>query len=336
MSITYSQAIVPSNTSSPLTQLLTEEERVQITDIALRLAELVWRDDSQAQIRDLLFQYVRAALRVKEPPTLAHYTTFVGVQGIVEADTIWANDITKQSDATEAQYGQQLIIDATRAAPQDTRIHNFREAITRVIAAPVVSAHAYSTSLSLHEDIAEQWRRYGDWGRGYSIVVDTTKINKTVNLLSLRVLYDRDEQRVVIQTLVRALEIMLWRIRHTRGFISEEIGKNILTEVTTVLHLFFVPAMKAAHFSSEREWRYVATEWEGQDHINLPPSVHGGPSRRDLLLTSPAGISPIVSIRSGPCASPDNTEILRQLLNAKGLSHVQIVPSDLDCSRLCP
>jgi hypothetical protein len=134
--------------------------------------------------------------------------TYAAVESIVDTDTMWANDTTKQSDTAEAQYGRQLIVDSTRTAPQDTRIRYFRETIVSAIINSQVDVRAHAMSFSLHEDLAEQWCRYGDFGRGYSIVVGTAKINRTVNLLSLRVLYDPDEQRVVIQTLVRALETM--------------------------------------------------------------------------------------------------------------------------------
>jgi hypothetical protein len=49
-------------------------------------------------------------------------------------------------------------------------------------------------------------------------------------------------------------------------------------------------------------------------------SLHGGSSRRDLLLTPPAGPSLITAIRSGPYPLPENTEALRQLLDEKGLT----------------
>lgn len=104
------------------------------------------------------------------PKVLYHYTTWAGADGIISSQRFWATAHNCTNDRAELLAADSIIIDTVRdlrrnaahptADVLDLFLQNYAtEQVTLVI--PV-----YLTCFSILRDDREQWRRYGDDGRG--------------------------------------------------------------------------------------------------------------------------------------------------------------------------
>ena len=111
----------------------------------------------------------------KMPKTLYHYTTWAGAQGIISSQKFWATAHNCTNDRAELVAADEIIIKTARdlrrnavypaAGVLDLFLENYAsEQVTLVI--PV-----YLTCFSILRDNREQWRRYGEAGRGICLGV---------------------------------------------------------------------------------------------------------------------------------------------------------------------
>jgi DUF2971 family protein len=104
------------------------------------------------------------------PKILYHYTTWEGAEGIISSQRFWATAHDCTNDEAELVTADSIIIETVRelrrnavhaaAAVLDSFLRNYsKEQVTRVM--PI-----YLACFSILRDDSEQWRRYGDNGRG--------------------------------------------------------------------------------------------------------------------------------------------------------------------------
>jgi DUF2971 family protein len=128
---------------------------------------------------------VNETLRIspgEAPKVLYHYTTWEGAEGILSSQRFWATAHDCTNDEAELVAADSIIIETVRelrrnavhaaAEVLDLFLRNYsREQVTLVI--PV-----YLTCFSLLRDDVNQWRRYGDDGRGICLglrIIDEPK-----------------------------------------------------------------------------------------------------------------------------------------------------------------
>lgn len=159
----------------------------------------------QTRIRSLptdlcyaLDKFDRDALKILEPllseleyrdlpPTIYHYTTDIGLRGILESGKLWLTDIFALNDPSELRHGYQLatssLTNEVENGPEEYRqfANDFigalehekedREGIER-------SAHYFVCSFSKDGNDLGQWRAYADDGRGYALEFKTSCLEK--------------------------------------------------------------------------------------------------------------------------------------------------------------
>ncbi|HET7832220.1 MAG TPA: DUF2971 domain-containing protein [Gallionella sp.] len=154
------------------------------------------------EIRYLLSTWAR-------PTRLVHYTTPLGLMGIVSQRGFWMTDARFLNDISEVEHGLQYIAGLLHNLLKKKRYSCFTRILRR--AAEKLPDFAknryYIACFSLEADLLEQWRAYGDNGSGVAIEFDVT-----VGLLPFwampiislhKVLYTDAEKNKVLLAVIR-------------------------------------------------------------------------------------------------------------------------------------
>jgi hypothetical protein len=129
----------------------------------------------QTKCEDIVSAF-RSGLEKQSPPkTLYHYTTGVGLRGILQSGVIWLTDIFALNDPSELRHSVNhaealLHLEARTGHPAATV---FAKRFAEIMMdAPSAVAHFFVASFSENGDDLGQWRAYGDDGRGIALGFD--------------------------------------------------------------------------------------------------------------------------------------------------------------------
>ena len=204
-------------------------------------------------------------VNAEAPPDLMyHYTDALGLEGILRSGTVWFTDVFRLNDPGEIRYGLDAAC-AHLAAEGGLRDaseieKDFVKTVCEKLQENVESsANYFVTSCSFERDHADQWRKYGDNGRGYALAFDAGTLERHFmavapsNHSTFPVSYAGEEMQAMQRTIVeQGLEIVRAVGRH--------MGRTLLRRISVrlsvnILHcaIFF----KAPKWSSEREYRFM-------------------------------------------------------------------------------
>jgi hypothetical protein len=217
------------------------------------------------------------------PPLLFHYTTTVGLLGIIESGKIWATHYRYVNDTSELEYANSLFMKSidkkllAGSGPTQTLLWS-------VARTPAMFAWLGSVFISCfceEGDLLSQWRTYGARGHGgYAIGLSATpeslgRLNPRFSLH--RVTYDQTQMERLIDFLLTsfcqdALDLCGSSLDGVSGplvSVENEAGKFKLVPKTRLPSLSplcvslaeaiseLQVCFKSPHFSSEKEWRLV-------------------------------------------------------------------------------
>lgn len=112
------------------------------------------------------------------PPSerVFHYTSAGGLMGILQSGTVWATEASGLNDVAEVLEGRRYVKDCIEGLPDGELRNELTYALDNVHEANGPDpSDVFVLSASLQEDDANQWRLYGDLGRGYCIELDTQR-----------------------------------------------------------------------------------------------------------------------------------------------------------------
>jgi hypothetical protein len=214
------------------------------------------------------------------PNILYHYTTTIGLKGILETSTLWATDATFLNDAQELQFGrhdlcsallakaQELVSDIqdqhgpeySRASIIQTAVHYLMSEYD--VVRPVMTNPVYVTCFCEEGDLLSQWRGYSGGG-GFALGFAPHA------LLDISLEQEEDPTR---GDLYKSLHTELVRIQYGDAAIQPVIDQIVAeiapepkahsgTEGWHYAMWKIVPALagiKHGAFAEEREWRLIA------------------------------------------------------------------------------
>jgi hypothetical protein len=216
------------------------------------------------------------------PPMIYHYTSDVGLRGILKTGQLWLTDIFSLNDPSELSHGFSLAINAltnrvAKNLPVSQKFAKNFAAFALQRAIPK-TAHFFMCSFSSCGDDLGQWRAYADNGHGFALGFDAKVLESGFtkkdeipipNNSTFHITYN-DTQLVGIHSQI---------IERMHDLISLPRGRNlpnatiavymaelqmILTLHTLQTTLFF----KHEAYANEREFRFL------QIHkANLTPAV---------------------------------------------------------------
>jgi Protein of unknown function (DUF2971) len=264
---------------------------------------------------------------------LYHYTDEDALKGILEHEKLWCFGHQYQKDRTEFEYSLQI---ARRVIGQ---VGNSTDALTNHFCACLIDLlnnnsftavfEFYFFSLSRHEDDPQQWRDYGQQGRGFAIgfapalfapTEMTLKEQATENLHVGRVIYGdaatEARHRLVIEEAASITSRVAW------------VNRSLLKEVKPITYLLAMAreviasqliwnCLTAKHeiYANEREVRYIIMNvvakfdkhrktYKGKTYVEAP------------LALKTAGA--VMQILVGPNAPSDAENMVTEFLKTNG------------------
>jgi hypothetical protein len=127
-------------------------------------------------VEDFLYQPI--------PSEVWHYTTLIGLQGILSSGTIWATEARSTNDATEFVHTRDIALEFLKTAERPNEHFEFAltdaykviESVFNKGALSVNETEVFIASFSAAEDLKSQWADYADRHRGVSIGFDLRNI----------------------------------------------------------------------------------------------------------------------------------------------------------------
>lgn len=284
-----------------------------------------------------------------------HYTSSVGLMGIIGSRSLWASAASSLNDLAEVQQGWNLIQTILAKYPTSAVVEMLRTLARQQLKE---QHEVFILSASRSRDDVNQWRLYGGAGYGYAVELDASAplavvsdvtippVRGTGSRFSIAhlardmvdvspwypVLYEEDAVRQVLDEVLASADVELSRIEgdatQTEADRAEQydsLQDEAYGALATIAHL-----VKNPSFSGEHEVRVVVTFVWGQGDILFRPGADGIiPYAR--LTESIAGstrriLRPAAGVASAASSLPVRSVVLGPLLRS---SHEATVDSYL-------
>jgi Protein of unknown function (DUF2971) len=268
-------------------------------------------------------------------PTLPlyHYTDETALKGILTHEKLWCFNHQHQKDRTEFDYSLEIArrVIAEIGTSTDGPTRHFCASLLDVLENNSFTAtfEFYLFSLSRHEDDPQQWRHYGDKGRGFAIgfaphLFAPTEMalheQANENLHVGRVIYGDAEtearHRCVIETAAQITSRVAWANQSLGNTVKpSDYFIAMVREVIASQLIWNCLTAKLKDFANEREVRFIVMnvikrfdglrkQIKGKTYIEAP-----------LRLKQPGGI---MQILVGPAASAGAEQMVSNFLRAHG------------------
>ena len=309
-------------------------------------SERTWTDRLTEKVESGAAESLFKELQPQPPRQLSHYTTPIGLKGIVESRRLWASSATFLNDDAEMLYMDTIVAPVVQeiTARSDARsVREFGDRSARIRLSMFAERFGvFVTCFCEDPDLLSQWRGYGVGG--FSIGFDTRNWTEPVpghgesapDAKLWRVEYSEEKQRLFVSSVVEPIVAALELEEGARG--GDQVIVDCVAPALGVLqNLLWTTAFWFKHpgFSEEREWRLVVI----QDLASYTPGVMPGPPPLEThVRPAPYGFVPYIevpfetsprpaisSIFIGPSARPELARRgVAELSRLSELKHKQI------------
>ena len=241
------------------------------------------------------------------PEFLYHYTSALGLCGMIQSDSIWASKIQHLNDSTELLLAlricEMLLRNESHRQPNPWTKQLIEYAIETLKRIKLVNICI--CSFSEKNDLLSQWRGYCPQEGGYNIGIPGSHLTTTFGrekFTLIRCVYDDKTQNELVQDTLDVALPELFTIP-----VSSRSQMQIAAEpVIQRLHLMLMeiaPIIKNPGFAEESEWRAVSGPIAiGHNRIKL--RAQGNVIRPYYEL--PLDLRNInIHVTTGPCRYPD-------------------------------
>lgn len=202
------------------------------------------------------------------PTALYHYTGISGLLGMARSKSVWASNAYYLNDSREVVHACDVLDDALMphlafgnpSTPEARFLHQLKEWVNQFRR---THFNIFIFSLSAESSLLSQWRSYTPHGKGVSVGFSPEMLSRIAEESSsvlARCLYEADEQREIIDSLLEKIRIT-FRQRESDIDISrahpdqcyfkflEEFRGDFLRVLCSIKH---------SAFSEENEWRLIS------------------------------------------------------------------------------
>ena len=295
-------------------------------------------DGPLTHIRDVSQQYRKFPADTSD--IFYHYTTQVGLEGILRCGGLRATYRMKMNDPDEFKYARDLVFDALNEAEsrqdgpgaKQSLTTCVRENLERLLLNDTPNAsQAYCACLTFSPDDPMQWKTYAENGNGFAIGLNLLEILRSQTrgqmmgepfVYCARVSYNAEKQRALVADLVTSGLLDLRAIVATCSEPAlcafRHVAEEIVVQLLTLIDLF-----KAQTHSREREMRLFVDPNSGTLDAS---NVQHYERDNELIpfvfmnLCSPhTGQLPLAEIKIGPNAAfAESRRFIECLLNELG------------------
>lgn len=236
---------------------------------------------------------------------LSHYTSGLGLMGILDSQSIWATNIHQLNDAKEFRHAVGMAQEALRAEGKNgtpRTMEVVRELCGLLERSQALSVHV--VSFSEDGDALSQWRGYCPDGFGYCIEFDRNMLAEVAEGAGFslrRCVYDQAAQRAWLSRWAeRCLKIAL---KHTEPVDAEtSLAEKCAPHITQLL--LEAPFFKHHTFAEEREWRMARVVYSDDPKLRLRAGKSMLIRYLPIALDFSATSKTIYRIRVGPTPHP--------------------------------
>ena len=200
---------------------------------------------------------------------LYHYTTDVGLHGILGSGQLWLTDIFKLNDPSEVDHGFSRGIDVLKekvgGGPPESR--KFAEGLARFVKRYGIEklGQFFICSFSSRGDDLGQWRAYADNGRGYALGFDAAVLEEaytnTAALQNTEAFVMTYSDRAVDKILGEMVDLVLPLVSLPVGRnLDKTAGRAYLADLYTRLSVYALRIalfFKHEAYNNEMEYRFL-------------------------------------------------------------------------------
>ena len=217
------------------------------------------------------------------PPIIYHYTSDVGLRGILETGKLWLTDIFNLNDPSELSHGFSHVVNILNSkavdGPPESKVFSRAFETFLMKGGIQASAHYFVCSFSSAGDDLGRWRAYADNGRGYALGFDagglvtafTKNDGKPIpNKSTFPIIYDDAKLAELHKQLVDRM-FHLISLPHGRGLVSAGVS-DYLSDLYVLLAMDASRSalcFKHEAYNNENEFRFL----EMHRGDVLPPEV---------------------------------------------------------------
>lgn len=198
-------------------------------------------------------------LSPKPPTTLYHYTTQLGLLGIIKHKTVWATHTQHLNDRLEYLHATEMVRDELKVMRKNAKESSVEKHLDEM-AEGIESIECINVcvcSFSEVRDSLPQWKAYGEASAGFAIGFPGSflrKVGQSHNFYLVRCVYDHDEQATIVRALLHeVLEENIARAAEKKNDRIFPRGGNL----GAYLHRY-APILKDSSFAEEREWCLIS------------------------------------------------------------------------------
>jgi Protein of unknown function (DUF2971) len=277
---------------------------------------MAWDARLTATIRSAGLDSHRRELQPDPPRDLYHYTSPIGLKGIIESRTLWASSATFLNDESELTYVDTIVEPIVReltATSDAGSVREFSERFAQMKLSSFARGFGVFVACFCEEpDLLSQWRGYGQGG--FSIGFDTRSWTQPWHADGeqitrlMRVECREEMQDRIIRSVVEPIVKTLTAEEDQHGT-DHVIAQRVAPALHVMSDLLWNSAIWFKHpgFSEEKEWRLIVI----QDEVRYIPNVTPGPPPlKTFVRTAPFGFVPYVKVPIGTSPRPAIRNIL--------------------------
>jgi Protein of unknown function (DUF2971) len=288
------------------------------------------------------FNYRMSNHELQKGCLLYHYTTSIGLKGILKDRAFWCSHTSTLNDPFEIKYGQKLIAEVLKESiDQENRedLHVFLEHMLDMVKAfDIKIYHTFVACFCKSDNLLSQWKGYSSKGDGYCIGIefssstlfssDLNDLKKGMTPFLFKVIYNKKEQQELVLRYVREVTEAA-KIALDSGIAAKHADKPRYAEyvmsmqaVQVLFNMLF--SFKHPAFESEEEWRLVwlTGELHQPEKLCFRETSSGLSPYRVMYIYNLSKYNhtkfPLRSIRFGPMLDTVKTKTTIQLL----LNHI--------------
>jgi hypothetical protein len=223
-------------------------------DHSLHILPITLKDGKIEMGLDVISQQLSKEI----PDILYHYTTSIGLSGILSSGKIWTTEIHYLNDKSEIQLAFDFIrneIESQKAGVNKTRTDEELDLMLESLRI-AEEINVSIASFTENGDQLSQWRGYGEIGRGYSLGLYGQALSRTVqNHKSFRLfpcIYDEQTQINMVKELVDVTAVL--DIKSDPSYSSSLLFRSPFGDAA----LSLAAVIKSGGFKEEREWRLIS------------------------------------------------------------------------------
>lgn len=272
--------------------------------------------------------------------SIFHYTSDVGLEGILDKKELWLTDLFNLNDPSELIFGLDIfakfVSERVKFAGQLADLIKQKLDALRNPDRLRETANFFSLSMSWHENDLAQWRSYADNGRGFALEFDRTLLDEVSKICiervkSIPICYDESKLQAALTGIADvALNCINKFTTEPDLMIASEYGVSRV--ILTVTRYAIVSSLYFKHeaYVQERELRYL--------EINRQTDIDFSVRKRsyEIIAYRPfkwfqKGKQPLRSIVVGPAGGAKSLQFARDCLRLHGkeLGEVTIRESGL-------